>query len=128
MSTPVPVTPEVPTAAPVSESVWKRITGFFHAAGHLVSEAFIALFGKDAAIHFAAASIAMLKTTVGQIAMGAVTEAAKVASGVEAHKIAFSTVLSEIEKLGLAAKDSEINMLIELALQAVKGKFGSLPV
>src|SRR6266705_316040 len=116
-----------PTVSPVSESVWKRITGFFHAAGHLVSEPFITLFGKDAATHFASASLALLKTTVGQIAMTAVSEASKMASGTEAHKIAFATTLSEIEKLGLGAKDSEINLLIELALQAVKGKFGTLP-
>ena len=65
---------------------------------------------------------------MGQIALGAVTEAAKVASGAEAQKAAFGTVVSEVTKLGLSAKDSEVNMLIELALQAVKGSFGALPI
>jgi hypothetical protein len=116
-----------PTIPPIPESFWRRVTSFFHAAGHLVSEAFIKLFGNDAATQFASASLSLLKTTVGQIAMGAVTEAAKVASGAEAQKAAFSTVISEITKLGLSAKNSEINMLIELAVQAVKGSFGSLP-
>jgi hypothetical protein len=43
---------------------------------------------------------------------------------VEARNIAFANIASEIAKVGLSAKDSEINMLIELALQAVKGSFG----
>ena len=118
---PISNPPQVPL------SFWHRVAGFFHAAGHLVSEAFIKLFGKDAATQFASASLALLKTTVGQIAVTAVTEASKVASGVEAHKIAFSTVVSEIEKLGLTAKDSEINLLIELGVQALKGAFGNVP-
>ncbi len=121
--------PSAPIGTPptVPLTFWHRVAGFFHAAGHLVSEGFIKLFGKDAATHFASASLGLLKTTVGQIAVTAVTEASKAASGAEAHKIAFSTVISEIEKLGLAAKDSEINLLIELALQSVRGAFGAAP-
>lgn len=115
-----------PAALP--ESFWHRVAGFFHAAGHMVSDAFIKLFGKDAATHFASASLALLKTTVGKIATDAVHEAAKVASGLEARGIAFSSIVAELEKLGLAAKDSEINLLIEIAVQAVKGTFGTAPL
>lgn len=119
MSTTPPVVPG---------SFWHRVAGFFHAAGHMVSDAFIKLFGKDAATHFASASLALLKTTVGQIAMDAVHEAAKVASEAEARGLAFSTILTEVKKLGLAAKDSEIYLLIEIAVQAVKGSFGTAPL
>jgi hypothetical protein len=117
-------TPPTPPAPPVSATFWERVTGFLHAAGHLVSAAFIKLFGQQAATQFASASLALLKTTVGQIALNAVTEASKAASGAEAQKVAFTNITSEIAKVGLSAKDSEVNMLIELALQAVKGSFG----
>jgi hypothetical protein len=108
-------------------SFWKRVGEFFHEAGNLVSDAFIKLFGKQAATQFASASLGLLKTSVGEIALNAVTEAAKAASGAEAQKIAFTNITGEIAKVGLSAKDSEINMLIELALQAVKGSFGTVP-
>jgi hypothetical protein len=128
MSTaPAPIkAPPAPAAIP--ESFWKRVTGFFQAAGHLVSEAFVKLFGQEAATQFASASLALLKTTVGQIALGAVTEASKAASGAEAQKTAFTNIVAQVTKLGLTAKDSEVNMLIEVALQAVKGSFGAAAV
>jgi hypothetical protein len=109
---------------PPATTFWKRVGDFFHEAGHLVSAAFIKLFGQQAATQFASASLALLKTTVGQIALNAVTEASKAASGAEAQKAAFTNITSEIAKVGLSVKDSEVNMLIELALQAVKGSFG----
>ena len=112
---------------PPAPSFWKKVGEFFHAAGHLVSDAFVKLFGQQAATQFASASLALLKTTVGQIALNAVTEAAKASSGAEAQKVAFQNIGAEIAKLGPSAKDSEINMLIELALQAVKGSFGAVP-
>ena len=68
------VTPPTP---PASASFWKRVGDFFHEAGNLVSEGFIKMFGKQAATQFASASLALLKTTVGQIALNAVSEAAK---------------------------------------------------
>jgi hypothetical protein len=57
------------STSPPSPAFWHRVAGFLHAAGHLVSDAFVKLFGKDAAEKFAAASLALLKSSVGQIAL-----------------------------------------------------------
>lgn len=111
-------------AVKAHKSFWQSIGGFFKKVGYYVSEGFQKLFGKDAAKHFAVASLAILKSDLGKIALTAVSEAAALTAGVDKRQAAFDKILSGAKAAGLDAKDSIINMLIELALQTVKGTFG----
>ena len=106
------------------KSFWQSIGSFFKKVGYYVSEGFQKLFGKDAAKHFAVASLAVLKSDLGKIALTAVTEAAALSGGVDKRQVAFDKIGSVAKAAGLDAKDSIVNMLIELALQTVKGSFG----
>lgn len=112
------------TPAAAHKSFWKSIGGFFKKVGYYVSEAFQKLFGKDAAQHFAVASLAILKSDLGKIAMTAVQEAMSLAAGTDKRTVAYHNIITAAKAAGLDAKDSIVNMLIELALQTVKGSFG----
>jgi hypothetical protein len=104
---------------------------FFGAIGHFfkhiavfVSDSFVKLFGSDAAHTFAVGALSLLKTDLGKIATEAVQEAENVAAGVDKYGFAFAKIVAAATAAGLDAKESIINMLIELAVQALKGAFG----
>ena len=97
---------------------------FFKEIAVYVSDAFVALFGKDAAHTFAVGAEGVLKSALGQIALNAVQQAAAAAQGQEARGLAFQKIVEGARASGINAKDSLINMLLELALQRVKGSFG----
>jgi hypothetical protein len=122
-------TPPAPASAPpvtAKENWLQKIEGDFKAVGKFVAKAFVAVFGSAEAAQFAHASLTLLKTSVGKVALDAVTAAQGAANGTEAHKSAFDQIVSEVTKMGLSLGNSEINMLIELALQAIKGTFGAI--
>jgi hypothetical protein len=107
---------------------------FFGALGHffkhlavLVSDGFIAIFGSDAAHSFAAGAEGLLHTALGQIALTAVQEVEALASGVEKRAAAFTKITDAAKSAGIAVTESVISMLIELAVQRVKGAFGPAP-
>lgn len=111
-------------AVKAHKSFWQSIKGFFTKVGYYVAEGFTKLFGKDAAQHFAVASVAILKSELGKIATAAVTEAAAMAAGTDKRAAAFAKIGAQAKAAGIEAKDSIVNMLIELATQTVKGTFG----
>ena len=115
-------TPAAAVAA--HKSFFSKVGSFFKKVGYYVSEGFAKLFGQNAAKAFAVSSLALLKTDLGKIALSAVQEAEKVAAGVDKYTTAFSAITSQVKKQGIAAGESEINMLIELAVQTVNGAFG----
>jgi hypothetical protein len=54
-------------------SLWKKIrSSFVHGAAVKVSDAFVKIFGKDAAHQFAQGTLALLKTAEGKIVLDAV--------------------------------------------------------
>jgi hypothetical protein len=112
------------TAVAAHKSFFSKVDSFFKKVGYYVSEGFTKLFGSNAAKAFAVSSLALLKTDLGKIALTAVQEAEKVAAGVDKYTTAFSSIASQVKTQGLAAGESEINMLIELAVQTVNGAFG----
>jgi hypothetical protein len=115
----------VPAAALAAhKSFFSKVDSFFKKVGFYISEGFTKLFGSNAAKAFAVASLALLKTDLGKIALIAVQEAEKVAAGVDKYTTAFGAITSQVKTQGIAAGESEINMLIELAVQTVKGAFG----
>ena len=113
-----------PTPAQQHKSFFSKIGGFFHKVGYYIGEGFAKLFGENAAKAFAVSSLAILKSDLGKLAMTAVTEAAALAAGTDKRAAAFAKIVSGAKTAGLDAKDSIVNMLIELALQTVKGSFG----
>jgi hypothetical protein len=107
-----------------TSSFWTKIGHFFHNAGVFVSELFVKIFGEDAAHNLAAAAEGILKTELGKIAWTAVQEAEALAAGTDKKAAAFAAILSATKAAGIEAKDSIINMLIELCVQKIKGSFG----
>jgi hypothetical protein len=107
------------------KTFWSSLKGFFHKVGYYVSEAFVRLFGEDAAKHFAVASLEVLKSDLGKIVVTAVKEAEALAAGTDKKAAAFAAIVAQAKTQGISARDSLINMLIELAVQAFsKSSFG----
>ena len=107
-----------------TSSFWTKIGHFFHNAGVFVSDVFVKIFGEDAAHNLATAAEGILKTDLGKIAWTAVQEAEALAAGTDKKAAAFAAILSAAKAAGIEAKDSIINMLIELCVQKIKGSFG----
>jgi hypothetical protein len=126
MSTTPPVTPPPASpAAPVTkESFWQKVVHVFDDVKTFVSAAFVKVFGSAAAKQFAAGAVAILKTSLGQIAMTAVQQASGLENNTAKFSAAFDTITKEAETQGIAATDSLKNMLIELAVQQLKLTFG----
>jgi hypothetical protein len=116
MSTTPPVAPKT--------SIWTSIAHFFHNVEVTVSDVFVKIFGADAAHNFAAASEGILKTDLGKIALAVVNEVEATAAGTDKHAAAFSKILTAATAAGLDAKNSIVNLLIEIAVQKLKGSFG----
>lgn len=103
-------------------SLWSKISNFFHTAEVKVSAVFIALFGKQAATQFAQASLALLKSAEGKIVLDAVEAVQSLAgSGADKRNAAFTQIMTDLKAQGKSVAESEINMLIELAVQFLKG-------
>jgi hypothetical protein len=118
-STPAPSAAQAPT----KETVFQHIKSVFESLGHIVSVSFQKIFGKTEATQFAYATLALLKTDVGKVAMAAVQEVEKMAAGIDKRKVAFDKIVADLKTEGLTVKNSVINMLIELAVQAISGTF-----
>ena len=110
--------------APPKSSIWTSIAHFFKNVEVVVSDAFVKLFGADAAHNFAVAAEGILKTDLGKIAMTAVQETAAMAAGTDKQAAAFSKIVTAATTAGIDAKSSIVNLLIEMALQKLKGSFG----
>ena len=104
---------------------------FFSAIAHFfkhiavdVSAGFVKLFGADVAHSFAVGAESLLHSELGKIAMTAVQEVENLAAGVDKQGTAFAKIVSAAKSAGIEASTSIVNMLIEVAVQKIKGEFG----
>lgn len=103
-------------------SLWSKISSFVHGAGVKVSGAFVKIFGQKAASDFAHASLSLLKSASGKIVLDAVEAVQTLsADGAGKRAAAFSKIVADFEGQGISVGNSEINLLIELAVGALKG-------
>jgi hypothetical protein len=86
-----------------------------------VSAFFVAVFGSDAAHKFADGSVALLKTELGKIALDAVAYAAtlKLGTSKEVHDAAAVKIEMDALSSGVSVTNGLINLVIELAYQAL---------
>lgn len=118
-----------PIISPTHQNVFVH---FFHVVGSLfttvkskVSSVFISLFGADAAAKFSAGVHALLESDLGVLALDAVNAVASLKlGGAESRAAAFSKLVEDAKAKGIEASESIYNMLIEVALQKVKGNVG----
>jgi hypothetical protein len=111
--------------AAAKPSFFQKVEAFFHTAAVDVSAAFVKLVGQAQAKAFATGVEAIVKTDLGKIAVAAVKAAEGLASGELKHAAAFAEIGMQAKASGLDVETSVVNMLIELAVQAVKGTFGA---
>jgi len=104
---------------------FSKVEAFFHNAEVAVSAGFVKLVGQAQAKAFATGVEAIVKTDLGKIAIAAVKAAEGLASGELKHAAAFAEITTQAKASGLDVENSVINMLIELAVQTVKGTFGA---
>ncbi len=104
---------------------------FFSAIGHFfkhvavsVGDTFVKIFGQDIAHSFAVGAESILHSELGKIALVAVKEVEGLASGAEKRAMAFSKIVAASKSAGIDAAESIINLLIEIAVQSLKGQFG----
>jgi hypothetical protein len=105
-------------------SLWSKVSNFVHGAAVKIADAFVAIFGKDASHQFAQGALAVLKTAAGKIALDAVEAIEAMnpgADGASKRSQAFTKVASDFKAQGIQASESIIGMLIELAVQYLKG-------
>lgn len=108
-------------------NLFAKIAHWVHGAATKVSDAFVAIFGADAAHQFASGALAILKTDVGQVALDAVEAVESLAlDPAQKHAAAFDQIVSEFKSKGIAAADSTIHLLIELAVASLKNHIFAL--
>lgn len=113
------------TVTPAAKSsIWTSIAHFFHNVEVFVSDTFVKVFGADAAHNFAVGAEGILKTDLGKIVWAAVNEVEALAAGTEKQGAAFAKIVAVATAQGIDAKGSIVNLLIELAVQKLKGSFG----
>ena len=104
--------------------VFKKIGHGIKVVATTIAHGFVSLFGSEAAKKFVEASSSLLQSAVGQIVLKVVedmqatdldTNAKREAAVVEIMKIASEQAITVAE--------SEVRLLIELAVQFVKGRF-----
>ena len=97
--------------------------GWFKKAFVKVSQVFVAIFGSDAAKAFGEAAYHLLQSEAGKIVEKAViaTASLKLGSGEDARKAAFDAAASQVKASGINIGTSLLNLLIEVAVQKLKG-------
>jgi len=101
----------------------QKVSDFIHGGAVKVSQMFIWLFGHDAAVAFGHDALVLLKSDLGKIVVAVVSEVAAMQVGADSKTVAFSKIKAASTAAGIDAKDSIINLLIELAVGALKGHF-----
>jgi hypothetical protein len=105
----------------------KTIGHFLKHIAVFVSDVFVQLFGSDAAHTFAVAAESLLHSALGQIAFTAVQEAEALATGTEKKAAAFEKIVAGAQSAGITVTESVVNMILEIAVQKLKGEFGPQP-
>jgi len=94
----------------------------------IVADAFAKLFGTEAAQQFAQASLALLKSAIGGIVTKVVEDMQNTSLDSNAKREqAVVQILSIAAQEGIVVAESEVRLLIELAVQFVKGKVQIAP-
>ncbi len=107
---------------------FRAIGRAFKTAAVFVGRTFVKLFGSDVARQFAAVAEDLLKSQLGRIVWKIVNElAAQQMSNAGKRIEALRRIGVEAKRAGLDVKESLIAMLIEIAVQRVKGEFGDPP-
>ena len=93
-----------------------------------VAHGFAAIFGREHAEAFGQAALGLLKSVLGQIVVAEVQalEGVSGVSGVQKFAQAQSAILEKAKVGGIAATTSIVNLLIELAVQFVKGNLEAI--
>lgn len=103
---------------------FKTIGHFFKHIAVFVSDEFVKVFGPDIAHTLAVGAESALHSALGQLALTAVKEAEALASGAEKKAAAFGKIMEGAKSAGITVTESIVNMLIEIAVQKIKGQFG----
>jgi hypothetical protein len=106
------------------KSFYDKISKWVHGAEVEVSDAFVAVVGKQAAEQFAQGALALLKTAEGKIVADAVAAVQTLATdGAGKRAAAFEKIGADFKTQGISVGGSLLNMLIEIAVQALEGGF-----
>ena len=106
-------------------SVFGKIVGFFKGTAVKVAGVFARLVGSDAAQQFAEAALALLKTETGKLVLSFVTlveSADPTTSGPEKRAAAVAGIKAELSRQGKEVPNSILHLLIETAVNAMKGR------
>ncbi|HUO60895.1 MAG TPA: phage holin, LLH family [Candidatus Acidoferrales bacterium] len=105
-------------------SVFKSIGHGVKTAAKYVEGRFVALFGEDAAKKFVQDSYTLLQSAVGKIVSQVVKDLNDTAlDSAGKRETAVKQVLEMARQQGIQIVESEVRLLIELAVQFVQGKF-----
>ncbi|MFQ5925900.1 MAG: phage holin, LLH family [Terriglobia bacterium] len=101
---------------------FKKVGRGFKKLARVFRKLFLVLFGREALGAFQRAALLLLRTQLGRI-VWAVVEAVDLlkVEGEAKRREAFRRILREAKAAGLEVKDSLINLLIEVAVQRLKG-------
>ena len=96
--------------------VFKKIGSFFKKLG-------LALFGKEALEKLADAGKAVLASALGKIVWAVVQEVENIPNltGTDKYEEAFKRITGKAVEAGMDVRESFINLLIEMAVQRLKG-------
>ena len=98
------------------------IFGWFKSTAIKVSHVFVTIFGSDAAKAFGTAAYRMLQSEAGKIVQKSVLAIASLKLGAEeSRKAAFDDAVAQTKASGISVGTSLINLLIEMAVQKLKG-------
>lgn len=101
---------------------FRKVGRGLKAIARLFRKLFLALFGAEALASFLRAARLLLETQLGRIVWAAVEAlAAANLTNEEKRRLAFDRIAREARTAGLIVKDSLINLLIEIAVQRLKG-------
>jgi hypothetical protein len=106
-------------------SFFGKIKNFFSGAAAKASDLFKRIFGAEAANDFAKAAAGLMKGVAGAIVLDVVQlieVSNPVASGPDKRKAAFDKLIKDARLQGLGLGNDMINLLIELAVQAIVKK------
>lgn len=122
-SAPASKNPVVEIADSVKNAV-EKVIHFVHQASVYVNDAFVEIFGKARAQAFGHAAVAILQSEAGKIALDAVAVAESVQpalGGAAKRAQAFTKIENDLKVAKHDVPASLINLLIELAVQAIQG-------
>ena len=109
-------------------SVFKSVGYGIKTAVKYVETRFVALFGQDTANQFVSDSYALLQSAIGKIVSQVVTDLNNTTLSSSAKReTAVKEVLELANQQAIQVAESDVRLLIELAVQFVEGRFQVQP-